>query len=274
MRLTRYFRSHTKQVRLTRVEATLRELTIASSLPPTHPTYLKAKTAFDIALNDDIEFRASRTRISTDVARELPTKFLSSLLHQTKTRNYIHFINHNKQHLHTTSDIIQVFHTFYSDLYTENHVSDTSLKNHCLTFPLELQRALSNPPTPHDLLAPILNKRKKSPGPDGLPTEIYTQYPILTMLLCKVVSHVWATGEVPPSWLLSFTHLILKDGKDPTLITNYRGIAFCNTDYKQVATSRPQHCWNPSKTSQCHNDHTNQQHNTAYRQQHTLTSDT
>ena len=219
----------------TRVQRAMRELTLASSLPPDHPEVSAIQKKLSDALNDERDYLAARARISADAARELPTKFLSRLIHSQSTRDIITSITTDDSQVSDNTSIIQAFHAYYSTLYDSAPITSTPLLKHTLTLSKRIRSTLATPPTPADLLIPIMKKRKKAPGPDGIPMEVYILVPITLLLLTKVIRHVWSTGNTPLSWRTSYTKLIPKEGKDRKNVANYRGIALCNTDYKVFA---------------------------------------
>jgi hypothetical protein len=213
----------------------MRDLTLASSSQSSHDTVVQLKKRLEHALNEQISTRAAAARVSIDRARELPTVFLTQLIKDNQRNDTIKQIKTPTATHTSNADIIVEFHRYYTLLYSSNAIASTPLEAHIDPFPQGLINLLSSPPTPQDVLIPIMRKRRKSPGPDGIPMEVYIFCPVALLLLTKVISHVWRTGLFPDSWLLSFTKMIPKEGKDPAIVGNYRGIALCNTDYKAFA---------------------------------------
>ena len=74
-----------------------------------------------------------------------------------------------------------------------------------------------------------------SPGPDGIPTEVYRKFSKhLSRLLASVLSAVGRTGQVPPGFLDGVLIALFKKG-DATVVANYRPITLLNTDYRLLA---------------------------------------
>lgn len=78
---------------------------------------------------------------------------------------------------------------------------------------------------------------QKSPGPDGLPVEIYRHYgKILLPELLMVLNWSVTGGVLLRSMMESSKITIHKEGKDPLDTASYRPIALLNSDVKMVAT--------------------------------------
>jgi hypothetical protein len=75
----------------------------------------------------------------------------------------------------------------------------------------------------------------RSPGPDGLPPELWKRggEPLLS-LLGRVFDAIGATGAMPPAFLDGVITPIFKSG-DGTLPASYRPITLLNTDYRCLA---------------------------------------
>jgi exonuclease III len=75
----------------------------------------------------------------------------------------------------------------------------------------------------------------RSPGPDGLPSEIYKRFRRQMLpLLTSVFSAIGKLGHVPAGFLLGAISPIYKRN-DVTLPANYRPIALLNTDYRLLS---------------------------------------
>lgn len=75
----------------------------------------------------------------------------------------------------------------------------------------------------------------KSPGLDGIPLELYRLcQDILTPLLARLFTAIWATMAVPPHFLKGLITVLYKSGPttDPS---NYRPITLLGTDYRVFA---------------------------------------
>eukprot|EP00798_Chlamydomonas_sp_ICE-L_P004299 gene4299-biopygen22027 len=75
----------------------------------------------------------------------------------------------------------------------------------------------------------------KSPGPDGIPIELYRTFAdSFTPLLCRLYSAMGTKGLLPPEFLEG-SLIILGKGEDKLDAGNYRPITLVNTDYRILA---------------------------------------
>ena len=75
----------------------------------------------------------------------------------------------------------------------------------------------------------------RSPGPDGLPTELYRTFQdILLPVLADVMSAIGRSGATPAGFLDGVLITLFKKG-DNADIANYRPITLLNTDYRLLA---------------------------------------
>ena len=78
-------------------------------------------------------------------------------------------------------------------------------------------------------------KKNKSPGMDGITTEVYQAFWLLLgNLLVDVFNESYELGKLPDSQRKSVMSLIFKRG-DEDDISNYRPISLTNTDYRILA---------------------------------------
>lgn len=77
---------------------------------------------------------------------------------------------------------------------------------------------------------------KKSPGPDGLPLEIYKQYgEVLLPELLEVLEEAAKEGRLPSSTTEANIVVIPKEGKDQSEVSSYRPISLLCSDVKIIA---------------------------------------
>lgn len=73
----------------------------------------------------------------------------------------------------------------------------------------------------------------KSPGPDGIPTEVYSKYQdLLLPVLLDKYNTILTEIALPDSFYDATIVVILKPDKDPEDYELYRPISLLNTDYK------------------------------------------
>src|SRR6185369_14760026 len=97
---------------------------------------------------------------------------------------------------------------------------------------------LAKPFTIQEVLTAIGSKDNgSSPGPDGIPYELYKTFiSPLAHNLCKIFNEVANGAPPPPSWSNTHTILIPKKEEKKTLIQNWRPITLANTDIKILST--------------------------------------
>lgn len=77
---------------------------------------------------------------------------------------------------------------------------------------------------------------QESPGPDGLPGEIYKKYgEVLMPMLLKVLNKAMEEGWLPASMMESSIIVLRKEGKDPLTSSSFRPISLLVADVKILA---------------------------------------
>eukprot|EP01087_Luapelamoeba_hula_P001409 TRINITY_DN1112_c0_g1_i1.p1 TRINITY_DN1112_c0_g1~~TRINITY_DN1112_c0_g1_i1.p1 ORF type:complete len:989 (-),score=13.20 TRINITY_DN1112_c0_g1_i1:36-3002(-) len=199
-------------------------VSIASPAPGTSPALAEALLA-------DHELKVKQAQLASDHAGAVPSKWLTSrIVSRTVNRVPPLLSSHLGGEPTTAADALA---TFYRDLYAPKHVTFNGLASRTIKMAPDETETLRVPPTPGDVAALVSSQKKlSSPGPDGLPYELYQKSPFLSAALTALFRHVWRTGHHPPSWSQGQISPIHKDGKDPSLASSYRPIALLNTDYK------------------------------------------
>lgn len=136
-----------------------------------------------------------------------------------------------------------LFTEFYSDLYKSRHCPERGEMEKFLEgtkLPVLLDtdmNSLDAPITLEELRQAIVDMpNQKSPGPDGLPVEVYKQYgEVLAPELLKTLNWSAAVGRLPSSMSEAIIVLIQKEGKDQLDASSYRPISLLGTDAKILA---------------------------------------
>lgn len=140
-------------------------------------------------------------------------------------------------------DINKNFQTFYSKLYT----SETKATPHSLDEFLNqidipklddnAQKELNLPISMSELSEAIDSmKGGKTPGPDGIPIDIYKTFKgMLLAPLLEMCEESLEKGELPSTLRTALITLILKPGKLSTKCESYRPISLINNDAKIIA---------------------------------------
>lgn len=136
--------------------------------------------------------------------------------------------------------ILTRFKEFYSDLYSSRHQYALSdLRSylgevaHPQLSPLDMG-LLDEEITPEEVTAAIKGLNLgKSPGPDGIPLEVYAKYEdILGPQLRKMYVASLERGQLPDTLYDTSIVVLLKPDKNPLECGSYRPISLLNLDYK------------------------------------------
>ena len=99
----------------------------------------------------------------------------------------------------------------------------------------DAEQKIVDPIELRDLTATLRSCRDSSPGPDGIPYSILRiVWSTYGPLLVEAWNHSLVTGKLPDSHKLSYLKLIPKQGKDSSLLTNWRPITLSNCDHKLI----------------------------------------
>ena len=131
---------------------------------------------------------------------------------------------------------------FYKNLYENYDKEDLHVLEDNDEFFNELQsisddaeQKIINPIELRDLTATLRTCRDSAPGPDGIPYSILRiVWSTYGPLLVDAWNHSLVTGKLPDSHKLSYLKLIPKQGKDASLLTNWRPITLSNCDHKLI----------------------------------------
>ena len=96
---------------------------------------------------------------------------------------------------------------------------------------------LDNPPTLEEVNLAIDGlKLRKSPGPDGVPSELLRDTGVdIRTFLHTVIGEIWAGADIPSSWKDALLVTIYKNKGDRAVCSNSRGIALLGTAGKVLA---------------------------------------
>jgi len=171
-------------------------------------------------------------RAGLDSTRGLPSKLLTAIGKDFKP-SIVPTIQHNSTLLTQTPDIIAAFEAYYEELYSRKPVQNpTHLLQYALRLPQKVVRALRPPPDSPEVMATLgMMKKGGSPGPDGIPYDLYNSSAAIEALT-SLFRQIWGMGIVPRSWQQAMARPLPKEGRDPTLLKSYRPIALTNCDSK------------------------------------------
>lgn len=132
----------------------------------------------------------------------------------------------------------------YTTLFSKNRLCSSPEKMSMLisampTLPEEEQDRMNTPIQLNEIEEAIESLAShKSPGPDGIPSEVYKQFKnTISPFLLKLFTRTYEVNALPPSFGRTHTVLIPKSEDIEKLqkVTGYRPITLCNVDYKIFA---------------------------------------
>lgn len=141
-------------------------------------------------------------------------------------------------------DIMRVFETHFSNLFTAEHSSDvnhtTTVNEFCAgisRIPEELRDGLCGPVTFEELRFVLQHMNTTAAaGPDGLPLSFYkTFFDKIHVHLLIMLNGLLAEGIRPDTFRESRVILLFKSGGEPSDPKAWRPISLLNSDYKILA---------------------------------------
>jgi len=162
------------------------------------------------------------------------TRYFSGLAKKRQIQNTIPSLRgEDGERATNTQDIVKIAHQFYTDLYTATPTCaiSTKLLLDQLTRKLTNQQAatLEDPITAKEVERAINTiPTNKSPGPDGLPNELWKEIKDQAATLAELFNEWFLAGEIPAEVQGGIITLLFKKG-DPQDIKNYRPITLLNT---------------------------------------------
>lgn len=136
----------------------------------------------------------------------------------------------------------EIVQSFYTELYKQEEVDAEKIKQYIQRSDMptisDEQREILNKPIKMLELDSALKKLKnnKTPGPDGLPGELYKSVQgTIGENMLEVYNEALEKAKIPQTWTEAIITIIHKEDTDPLIIQNYRPISLLNTDYKIFA---------------------------------------
>lgn len=165
------------------------------------------------------------------------------MLKRNKDKRIISQLQDSKgRNCHTRTEKKKIVQEFYSELYKQGEEDVEKIKKYILSTDMpsitDDQREILNKPITTTELDAALKKLKsnKTPGPYGIPGELYKAVQgILGEKMLEVYNEALEDTKIPQSWTEALITIIHKDETDPQLIQNNRPISLLNTDYKIFA---------------------------------------
>jgi len=162
------------------------------------------------------------------------TKYFSKLAKKRHTQNTILGLRDMEgERVTNTQEILTIAHQFYSDLYTAvpTCMDSRELLLNQLTRKLTDEQAasLEGPISSKEVIKAIdATPTSKSPGPDGLPNELWKEIKDQAKTIAELFNEWLHKGEIPADVQGGIITLLFKKG-DPLDIKNYRPVTLLNT---------------------------------------------
>ena len=200
-------------------------------------TYECTKTDLENLLSERTRGIIFRSRARWMMEAEKNTKYFMSL---EKSRSLAKtcgtLLNEDGTLEEDPKKILEMQRSFYQELYTANpEVNFTLINKHKLLTQEQID-SLKVEITQEEIKDAISRmKTQKTPGPDGLPAEVYQVFknklskPLLMAYQCA-----FSEGKMHPTSMKGILNLIPKKNKDTRVLKNLRPITLLNTDYKII----------------------------------------
>ena len=214
---------------------------VGDPTPKGKKIWLEKQQAYKSVITREVETRRLFLRQSSFAEGEGVGRMLAQVVKSNSSSSGVRSIRLTSGAITSdTSEIVQIFWAYYQKLYTtqkrgmEKEMEDF-LERLEIPFISQLEREeLENPITLGELQVAVASMaNQKSPGPDGLPVEMYKYYgDILLPQLIKTLNGAAVEGKLPASMLEATVIIIPKDGKDPLDPVAYRPISLLCSDAK------------------------------------------
>ena len=194
----------------------------------------------DKFLNDRGTYLSNRSKSKWYQEGEKGTKYFLNILRSKSNKDEMVELKTEDGVTRDGEQIKSMVQEFYKTLYEkgDNNV-DTELRNEfCKNtpqVPLENRRNMLTPITLADLFNTLRSCSDSAPGPDGIPYSlIKLTWSIYGPLLINSWTYSLTTGNLTNSHRSSYLRLIPKEGKDKTILKNWRPITLSNCDIKII----------------------------------------
>ncbi len=171
---------------------------------------------------------------------EKSNKFFLNLTKSKQNQKLISNINCNGKAYVGQGEVTKGIKEFYEDLYsakkrTNLNLNDKEFYKYCPKLTKEQAQYLDNNLTLAELTAALKTCKNSSPGPDGIPYDVYKSlWHIAGPIIYNSWNYTVESKTLPPSHFESIITLLPKDGKDAKDIKNWRPITLSNCDSKII----------------------------------------
>ena len=203
-----------------------------------HSIYNRSKADLEEHLFEKTKSTMFRAKAKWYMEAEKRTKyFLNIEKARARAKSTNSIITESGEQISDNSKILAEQAKFYKSLYSSNLDVKFQLSN---TEEIKLKQQtinmLAEPISMQELTKAVFSmKNNKSPGPDGLPPEIYKLlWPLIGTSFHSMLQHAFQQGSLHESIKRGVLNLIPKAGKDSRKLSNLRPITLLNTDYKII----------------------------------------
>ena len=186
----------------------------------------------------------TRSRIRWLEEGERSTKYFCNLENRAWQKKNINKLDHGGNLITNPTEILEVVHNFYANLYALPNNGTPDIDNDALFTNITIPKLsevdknyLETPLTKNEVYCAVKSmKTNKTPGLDGLPVEFYIVFwNDICDLLIESFNFSLANGIMSSSQRNGVITLLPKKDRDPLMIKNYRPITLLTTDYKILA---------------------------------------
>ena len=202
------------------------------------PEILELESAFSAVFRQELDGIKIRSRAKWLEEGEKPSRFFFKLGRERFDRNVVYSIyDPDGTKVSDRANLIKAHEDFYANLFSRDDI-DLSIQrdlfsNLTLCLSDEDRDKCEGLLSLAELSSGLSNMSKnKSPGPDGLSVEFYSQFwNLLGPILLEVINLCYTDFELCDSMKTSNTRLVFKKGARKSL-KNWRPISLLNVDYK------------------------------------------
>ena len=218
--------------------------TLASKIEITEEEQTQLQTAAEqLKIIDEFttEGILTRSRIKYDIEMDKPSKAFLSLEKIKYQQTTIKALKLNDGTITSNpQNMLKATEEYYTDLFklretdtTAQQELYTAIKKEGRTLSTEQKILLTSPITENEVINAMKNApQNKSPGPDGIPEELYTTLHLtLAKQFTNLINNLNSETLTPLKWNESIIRIIFKKG-DKQQLKNYRPISLLKSDYK------------------------------------------
>ena len=195
----------------------------------------------DKILNDRGEYLSQRMKTKWYQEGEKSTKYFLNLQRSQTRKAEMHELTDEGVTITDECIIKNKVEAFYKKLYEKgntkepNHLDVPDFLQHLGVADPESVNKLDSKLLESDLLETLNTCSDSAPGPDGIPYSlIKLTWNYYGKLLINSWDYAQTTGNLTHSHQMSYLRLIPKEGKDQTMLKNWRPITLSNCDFKII----------------------------------------